>query len=74
MHKRYSGAQNLLSLTKLADFECKKYFGLTGDADGDVTVDDDITENVAKFSYLEDVLSSGREVFQFPLFQFTYLF
>ena len=30
--------------------------------DGDMTIDGDVTEKVSKFSYLGDVLGSGRRV------------
>ena len=42
----------------------RKSSGFTGStyADKEVTLDGDATENVAKLSYLGDVLSSGRRV------------
>ena len=61
-HGRCSGIRKCLS--KAVDFECKKCSGSKSStyADEEVTLDDDITEKVTKFSHLENILSSGIRV------------
>ena len=46
-------------LTKTVDFLCRKWSGFTNstNADEEVTLDENVIENVTKFSYLGDALS-----------------
>ena len=56
MQKRCSGIQKCL--TKIANFVCRKGFGFTGrtKVDEKVTLNGTVIEEVAKFSYVADVL------------------
>ena len=51
-------------LSKVADFVFRNCLYFTGSAYADekVTLDGDVMEKTAEFSYLRDVLSSGRKV------------